>query len=70
MIVFFAPILVIIGFAYLFRGRPHRGLIVFAVALATDLALFVALERWAWVAFTAAWLAVCLISLAFVKKAP
>lgn len=70
MFILFAPVLAIIGAALVWRGREYRGLIALSVAFATELAVCVATERWPWVAFTAAWLAVCLISLAFVKKAP
>lgn len=70
MFVLFAPVLAVMGVAWVWRGRQHRGLIALAVAFATELAVCVATERWPWAIFTAAWMVAVLVSLAFVKKAP
>jgi hypothetical protein len=54
MLIFFVPILAALGAAFVLQGKAARGLSVIAVALAADLAVAVATERWNWVAFLAA----------------
>lgn len=54
MLIIFVPVLAALGAAFVLRGRAVRGLLTITAALAADLAVAVATERWNWVAFLAA----------------
>lgn len=60
MLIIFVPLLAALGAAFVFRGKAARGLLIITVALATDMAVAVATERWNWVAFLAAMVLIAL----------
>lgn len=68
MLILFAPILAALGAAFACRGREVRGFLVIAAALAAELLVATASERWPWVAFLLAMLALCAIGLALAKS--
>lgn len=68
MLIIFVPILAALGAAFVLRGRAVRGLLTIAAALAADLAVAVATERWNWVAFTAAMILLCLGGIAASRR--
>lgn len=68
MIILFAPILAALGAAFACRGRAMRGLLVIGSALTAELLVAIATERWPWVAFTAAMLALCAIGIALSRR--
>lgn len=68
MLIIFVPLLAALGAAFVFRGHQVRGFIVIAVALAADLAVATATERWPWVAFLAAMIALCAAGVLAVRR--
>jgi hypothetical protein len=70
MLILFAPILAALGAAFMLRGKAARGLLVVAVALATEVTVSIATQRWPWVAFTAGMLALCLAGVVLARREP
>jgi hypothetical protein len=63
MLILFAPILAALGAAFICRGRKVRGFLVIASALAAELLVSIATQRWPWVAFTAGMLTLCALGI-------
>lgn len=68
MLFLFVPILAALGAAFVLRGREVRGLLVIAVAVATDMAVAIAYQRWPWVAFCGALLIISAIGIVAAKR--
>lgn len=68
MIIFFIVMLAALGAAVVFRGHETRGLLVLFAACAAPVATFAVEGRWAWMTFSLALCAGCLIGIAVARR--
>lgn len=70
MLIAVVSLLAALGAAFVFRGRAVRGLLILLVANATVALGAAASTRWAWLAFSCAMTALCLLGIAAAMHEP